>query len=98
MSWLTDLIRRRSTLSEVLAKSFGKLQSVTGVKLDDDDADAITRRVDEATNAAERVFRDLIEAKAPGLPAAVATLAVATALQTIDAAVAGAMQAVKDRN
>ena len=98
MSWLTDLLRRRSTLQEVVAKSADKLTELTGIRPTDEQADTIAQRVDDATDMAERAFRELIEAKMPGLPAAVATLAVTTALNTIDAAVAGAMEAVKAKN
>lgn len=98
MSWLSDLVKGRKKAPEVIALSVIYLRTKLGVTVTD-------AKVDEATAAAKRLgdvmenaLKAYIAVQAPGLPAAVASMAVIAAFNSIDAAIAGAANVVKANN
>ncbi len=94
-SYLARLLDGRDDAKTFLVKSFTFLSGRTGIKPTPAQIDPAVEAVDKATDAAENAFRVLIQAKYPGIPASIATAAVTAGLNMIDAAVAGAGEALK---
>jgi uncharacterized membrane protein YdjX (TVP38/TMEM64 family) len=98
MSWLSDWKKKRLTTAEVLGKSFGYLKKKLGQAVSDEQVDELVEAADAATDKLEVIIAQLIQAKAPILPAAIATIAAAQAMAVVDAAIAAAANVVKDNN
>lgn len=98
MSWLTSVIRGKMTASEVLARSTVYLKTKLGVTVSDDKVDEAVKVTDDLTDQLEAVIKAYLAAQLPALPAAIATQAVTAALNTIDAAIAGAGNVIKANN
>jgi len=98
MSWITDLVRGRKKAPEVIALSTIYLREKLGLTVSDekiDEAKAAAIKLGDGLEAAIKVY---LQAQAPGIPAAVGSMAVIAAFNSIDAAIAGAANVVKANN
>ena len=99
MSYLSDLLHRRVSAKDTLAKSVTYLKVKLGITVSDDVVDHAVKATDEFTDAVDALAKAYIATHLPLLPAqVVATAAVTSLLQTIDTAIAGAANVVKANN
>ena len=98
MSWLMDLIKGRKKAPEVIALSVIYLRTKLGVTVTDAKVDEATAAAKKLGDVMEEAIKAYIAVQAPGLPAAVASMAVIAAFNSIDAAVAGAANVIKANN
>lgn len=99
MSYLSDLIRRKITAKEFLAKSVTFLKEKAGITVSDAAVDKAVKATDELTDALQKIAEVYIATHLPLLPAqVVATAGVTAMLNTIDSAIAGAGNVVKANN
>lgn len=96
MSYLSQLRNRQISTKQFLAKSVNYLSAKMGLTVSDAAVDAAVARTDHLTDTLNDLIGGYIKAALPGLPAAIAIAATNAALNTIDAAIAGAGQAIKD--
>jgi len=98
MSYLSEVLRRKITAKEGLAKSVTYLAQRLGLHVDDAAVDKAVQATDAFTDSVEALVDTYIKDHLPALPAAVVQSAVTSLMSTIDAAVAGAANVVKDNN
>jgi len=84
--------------SEVLAKSVVYLKTKLGITVSDEKVDEAVKATDALTDQLEAILKAYLATQLPALPAAVASQAVTAALNTLDAAIAGAGAVVKANN
>lgn len=98
MSYLSELLRGKSSAKETLAKSVRYLKNKLGVTVSDKAVDDAVKATDKLTDAIQVAVQTYIATTVPQLPAALATSAVTAVLNHIDAAIAGAGNVIKDNN
>ena len=98
MSWLTSVLRGKMSASEVLARSVVYLKTKLGITVSDEKVDEAVKATDALTDQLEAILKAYLATQLPALPAAVASQAVTAALNTLDAAIAGAGAVVKSNN
>ena len=103
-SYLDQMLERRITVRQFLAKSAGWLARKSG--LSDDDVDQAVKRADKATDEAARVMSGtvlaLITKSFPMIPAATAAViaerVAAGAMEELDTAIAAVGAFIKEHN
>lgn len=98
MSYLSDLKNHKITLSQFLGKSVAYLNTKLGITVTDAAVDAGVNHLDEMTDKIETAVTTYISAVLPALPAALAVAASNAVIATLDAAIAGAGNVIKDNN
>ncbi len=98
MSYLSELIHKRISAAQFLAKSAKYLSTKTGFAPTDAQVDAVVSATDKVTDDIETAIAAYLSAHLPALPAAIAVSATTAALGVIDAAIAGAGNVIKDNN
>lgn len=98
MSYLSQLKNHQITTKQFLAKSVTYLATKLGVTVSDEKVDEAVKAVDDVTDKIEQIITAYLAAQLPALPAAIATAATTAALNTIDAAIAGAGNVIKENN
>lgn len=97
MSWKTSLSKRLGEAAKTLGASVGFLRKTMGATVTDAQVDGAVKKADELTDRLEALLVEYID-DIPGVPNILAKLAAEQALRVIDAAIAGAGEAVKARN
>ncbi len=99
MSYLSELIRGKRSLTSFVAKSTKYIKEKLGAVVDDEDVDEAVQRLDQLTDTIEVAVNAYIKANVPMLPAQVVATTVAhTVLQQIDLAIAAAGNVIKENN
>jgi hypothetical protein len=98
MSYLSELTNHKITLSQFLGKSVAYLNNKLGITVTDEAVDAGVNHLVTTTDTIETAVKAYISNVLPALPAALAVAASNAVIATIDAAIAGAGNVIKDNN
>lgn len=97
MSWLKKTTDAAKSAATLLGGSVAFIKRQFNVTVTDDQVDALEAKARQVSDQIEAILADYID-DIPGVPTIVATLAASLAMKAVDAAIAGAGEAVKAKN
>lgn len=97
MSWKSWVQAQLTAATQTLGDSIAYLKRKTGLTITDRQADALAAKAQKAIADIEAILAGVID-EIPGVPSIVAKIGAHAAAQVLDAAIAGAAEAVKANN
>jgi len=97
-SYASQLKNHQITFKQFLVKSVTYLKNELGLSVSDEAVDVTVKATDELTDVLEAAIVTYLELHLPKIPAEIAISAATAALATIDAAIAGAGNVIKENN